>query len=141
MFEKQLQDTFQKIFGLKKVSYDAMPEGAAIEQVREQECLFVRIEDSKNTFRDAEAICRVTGTAVIVGRAEKIPFGFFSKAIRNAPKNLTKDLFFYDIESNSQQYRDLVQRSFSFVFLFSSQYDPAIGTINSVTINVEENDT
>lgn len=138
MFENDLADRFQKIFAVKKVSFDAIPEGALA--VKEQECLFVQIEESLNSIKDAKAVARVTGRAVIVGRAEKIPFGFFSKAIRKAPNSLTKDLFFFEIESNSQQYLDIVSRSFGFVFLFSSQYDPAIGSISSITVTVEEQD-
>lgn len=138
MFEKQLSEIMQNIFKVKKVSYDAVPEGADAEKVREQECLFLRIENAPLSFADGIARAKVTGTAVLIGRAEKVPFGFFSQAIMGAPKDLTKDLFFFDLESNQQQYRDIVQRSFSFIYLFRSQYDPAIGSITSVTLNVEE---
>lgn len=132
MFEKELEDKFKKIFGLSKVTYDSPGESF------EQGCLFVDIDNSKNTIKDGKAVAMVTGNAVIYGQSAKIPFGFFSKAIRNAEVELVKDLFFFDIETNTQRMRDIVQRGFSFVYFFRGQYDPDIGTITSINIEIEE---
>ena len=132
MFEKALIDKFKAIFGIEKITYDVPGDS------REQNCLFIEIENSKNTFKDGKQLAMVTGNAVIFGPSGKIPFGFFSKAIINADPSLTKDLFFFDIEANTQRFRDIVQRGFSFTYFFNSQYDPAIGTITSVDLNVEE---
>lgn len=134
MFEKELADKFQKIFGVKKVTYDTPGES------REQECLWVEIENSKNSIKDGRAKAMVTGNVVMFGSNSKMPFGFFSKAIKQADTSLTKDLFFFDIESNTQRFRDIVQRGFSFVYFFDSQYDPAIGSITSVDLITEETD-
>lgn len=136
MFEKELADKFQRIFGVKKVTYDT-PELKA-DAVREQECLFIEIEDSTNQIKDGRAKAMVTGNAIMVARSEKLPFGFFSKSIKQADPVLTKDLFFFDIEKNVPRFRDIVQRGFSFVYFFDSQYDPAVGTITSVTTTIEE---
>lgn len=132
MFEKELADKFKAIFPVKKVTYDTPGES------REQDCLFIEVEEPKFTFKDGRAIATVTGNAVMFGRNEDLKFGFFSKAIAGAPAALTKDLFFSDFESNTQRFRDIVQRGFSFTYFFNSQYDPAIGTITSVDVNIEE---
>jgi len=132
MFEKELQEKIQKIFGVEKVTYDAP--GESVEQL----CIFIDIENSKNTFKDGQVLSMVTGRASMSGPAPKIPFGFFSKAIIKAEKALTKDLFFYDIETNAQRMGDIIQRGFSFVYFFRGQHDPKIGTITSVTISIEE---
>lgn len=132
MFEKQLEEKFQKIFGVQKVTFDAPGES------QEQGCLFIEIEDSRNTIKDGRELAKVTGNAVMFARAEQIPFGFFSKAIAQANPADTKDLFFFDFEVNTRRYRDKVQRGFSFVYFFGGQYDPETGSINEVTISVED---
>lgn len=132
MLEKELADKFKAIFQMQKVTYDTPGES------REQGCLFIEIENSKQTFKDGKEIAMITGNAVIFARNEEIPLGFFAKAIARADKSLTKDLFFFDFEANTLRFRDLVQRGFSFVYFFDSQYDPDIGTITSVTTTVEE---
>lgn len=132
MFEKELETKFKKIFGVEKVTYDSPGESL------EQGCLFIDIDNCKNTIKDGKAVAMVSGNVSLYGVAPKMPFGFFSKAIRNADPELTKDLFFLDIETNTQRIRDLVQRGFSFIYFFRGQYDPAIGTITNVTIAIEE---
>lgn len=140
MFETELLDKFKAIFGLAKATYDTpTDEGSqGSNPVMEQDCLFVEIENSKNTIKDGKAVAMVSGKAVLLGRNEKIPFGFFSKAIQRADPALTKDLFFFDIEANTPRYRDLTVRGFSFIYFYRGQFDPDIGTITSVTINIEE---
>lgn len=132
MFETELKEKFQKIFELKKVTFDAPGES------NEQDCLFIEVEHSKNVIKDGSVKAMVSGNCLMYSQHEKLPFGFFSKAIKQADQSLTKDLFFYEIESNNQRYRNLIKRGFSFVYFFSSQYDPKIGSITSIETNVEE---
>lgn len=132
MFEKELEQKFQQIFGVKKVTFDAPS------SMKEQDCIFIDIENADNFFEDKKCKSKITGNAFMISRNTKIPFGFFQKAIDKADADLTKDLFFYDLEVNTTRYRDLVQRGFSFIYFFSGQYDPDVGTINSADITVEE---
>jgi len=132
VFETELSNKLKTIFGVKKVTYDLPGEA------KEQECLFIELESSKNVVKDGRVKAMVSGNAYMIAPNEKMPFGFFSKAIKQADHALTKDLFFSDIEGNAQRYRDLVQRGFSFIYFFDSQYDPAVGTITSVDITIEE---
>lgn len=126
MFEHELSEKFKRIFGVKKVTFDQPSDS------QEQECLFIEVENSWNTIKDDKAIARVTGNCIMFGNAEKLPFGFYSKRIKQADYNDTKDLFFFDIEANTRRYQNIVQRGFSFVYFFNSQYDPEHGTITSI---------
>lgn len=132
MFEKELESKLKKIFGVKKVTYDQPSD------TREQECLFLEVEVPNNSIKDGRALARVTGKATMFGSAEKLHFGFFSKAIRQASIDDTRPFFFSDIEANTKFYQNIVQRSFSFVYFFTTQYDPKIGTLTSVEITVTE---
>lgn len=132
MFEKSLADKMQRIFGVKKVTYQVPGEAA------EQETLFIDIEDAKNTITAGKARAMVSGNALLFGPGEKIPFGFFSKRIAAADPADTKDLFFYDMEANTRRYLNLVQRGISFVYFFDSQHDPETGSITSVAISISE---
>lgn len=132
MFEKELEDKFKKIFGIKKVSYDEPGENG------EQDCLFIQVENVRSNPKDGRIVARITGNAALIGPNDKLPFGFFSKCIGNAEREDLADLFFSDFETNTRRYRNLVQRGFSFVYFFDSQYDPETGSITGVTITVDE---
>ncbi len=132
MFEKDLEAKFKSIFGVKKVTYDTPGES------QEQETLFIQVEEPKFSFGDKTAKAMVTGNAVMFGRNDALTFGFFSKCIAKAPNALTKDLFFTDFETNTQRFRDIVQRGFSFTYFFNSQFDPAVGNMEGVDITIEE---
>lgn len=131
MFEQELADKLKTIFGAKKVTY------AAAGKSQEQECLFIEVEVANTDVRDGRVTGRVQGKAFMNAVAEKMPFGFFQKAIRLADPEIKKDLYFYEIENNTLLYDNIVQRGFSFSYFFNSQYDPATGSITSVDITVE----
>lgn len=131
MFEKLLSDKFQKIFGVKKVTYDEPGESG------EQECLFVEVESARNAIKDGRVKAMVSGNVVLFSTSGKLPFGFFSKKIAEADPEDTKDLFFLDFEVNSRRYRDKVQRGFSFIYFFDGQYDPETGSITSIEFSEE----
>ena len=130
MFETKLSAKFKTIFGVEKVTYNQPSES------QEQRCLFIEIEDAKNSFKAGRMLSMIRGKAVLFAQNDQLPFGFFSKAIEQHPKE-TKDLFFYDMEENTRTYQNLVQRSFSFVYFFDGQYDPDVGTIDNVNLTLE----
>lgn len=132
MFEKSLEDKFRAIFGVKKVTYDAQSNAF------EQECLFIEIDQPRIKIKDKRAIGRITGRAYMNGPNDKLKFGYFQACIDKASNALTKDLFFEEIETNDVRYRGLVQRGFSFTYFFNSQYDPSLGSIESIELNLEE---
>lgn len=132
MFEKSLEEKFKRIFGVKKITYQQPS------SMNEQEVMFIDISDARPTIKDGREKAIVRGTATMYGQADKMPFGFFAKAIQNANLSDTKDLFFSDFEMNTKYYQNLVQRDFSFVYFFDGSYDPEQGEINEVTINIEE---
>ncbi len=132
MFEKELSEKFKAIFEVSKVSFDQPGESG------EQNVLFVEIESPNFSFSDGKAKAMVTGKATIFGRNDSLTYGFFAKAIAKAENSLTKDLVFRDFESNSNRFRDIAERGFSFTYFFNSQHNPPAGNIESVDITIEE---
>jgi hypothetical protein len=131
VFEKALKDKLKEIFDLDKVTFD-LPSSS-----KEQECLFVEVQSSKNTIKDGAQIAKVTGKITVFGSLDKMPYGYFSKKIHEAGSK-AKDLFFYDFEENQGTFRNISERSLSFVFFYDGQYDPNLGTINSIQIEVSD---
>jgi hypothetical protein len=132
VFEAALEATFKAIFEVKKVTYNEISDS------QEQGCIFIEVENSRNTIKDGRQRALVTGNALMFGPYEKMPFGFFSKKIAKADPALTKPFFFFDFETNTRRYGDIVQRGFGFVFLYDAQYDPAIGEISSLEFTEEQ---
>lgn len=127
MFEKELEEKFKRIFKVNKVSFDQPAKPA-----EEQKVLFVQVDEAKNTVRDGVFESMISGQAVMYAPNSELPFGFFSKAIAQSNRDDTKDLFFSDFEANTRRYRNIVQRGFNFIYFFRGQYDPKMGTIESV---------
>lgn len=130
MFESKLKDDLKKIFDLKEVTFDAPGDS------KEQDKLFVEIETSPSNFNDGKIHFRVTGTAKMYAQADKVGFGFFARAVAKAPAQITRNFFFSDMDGNTPLYRNIVQRSFSFIYFFSGQHDPDIGSIESIKTEV-----
>lgn len=133
MFEKDLEEKLKGIFEAHIVKFEMPGEH------REQDVLFVEVEKAKTDVKDGRVHARVTGRCYFFAQAEKLPFGYFEKCIKAHP-GLTKDFFFYEIDENTRLYQNIVQRTFAFMYFFDSQYDPEIGTIESVEIEVEINE-
>lgn len=129
MFERSLKSKLQQIFAMKKATFDEPGES------QEQDCLFIQVDRSRNSFKDGRAYSRVEGRLVVFAAADKLPFAYMSKSIAEHPDE-AKDFFFFEIEENTRTYQNIVQRSVSFVYFFNSQYDPAIGTITSIETEV-----
>ncbi len=127
MFENDLKAKFKRIFGFKKTTF------ASPSESHEQETLFIEIQKANSQVRDGRINGKVTGQAFVFAESDKLPLTYLSQRIRHADLDDTKDLFFFDLESNVKGLQNLVQRSFSFVYLFNSQYDPDLGSITSTT--------
>lgn len=138
MFEQDLQDKFKKIFGVQRVSYDhpAPDTHDGQPQSEEQETIFIEIDETKTSFKDGKVYAHVTGKASMLAQNDKLPFGYFSKCIFEHSDD-TKDLFFYQFEENQRLRNNLVHRGFSFIYFFNSQYDPNLGTLTSIDLDIE----
>lgn len=128
--ESSLSELFSKIFDFKNVSF------AAPGEAREQEKMFIEVEVCRTRILDKREVARVQGKVTVFANSDKLPLGYLSKCIANHPDE-TKDLFFFDVEANSRLYENIVERGFSFVYFFDSQYDPDLGTLNQVDIDIE----
>ena len=127
-----MSDQLKKIFKVKKVSFDEPGEAG------EQDCLFINVENSINSVRDTKIKQKVDGTLTMFGTNDQLTLGYFSKCIQEAAIADKKDFHFYDFENNTKRFKDKVQRGLSFIYFFSSQYDPDKGSITSVEFNTEE---
>lgn len=127
--ENELEEKLNKIFGFKHgATYRAPSED------REQEKLFIRITNVKTKVSGDKCRSKVEGGLVVYADQQKLPFDYFEKRIEMADASLKKDFFFYDITANAPNGGELVERSASFIYFYSGQYDPNKGTINEVTI-------
>lgn len=123
--QKTLTDRLKKIFDLDEATFDLPSES------REQECIFVEIENNRSNLKDAEQVFRVSGTLRIFVQVDKMPYGYFQQKIQAADPALTRG-FFFGSEENRGTFANIGERAMSFVFLFKEQYDPAIGEIEEI---------
>lgn len=128
MFETALKSIVKTVFDFDKVTFDRPAEAS------EQECIFIEVSEARPTIKDGEQLCRVNGRLRVFANAEKMPFGYLMKKIRESSPALTKDLFFFDFEANAGVIGNIVERSMSFEYFYNSQYDPDLGTITSIDI-------
>lgn len=133
LFRADLKSRFENIFGFRKVTFDAPnPE------TNEQDTLFIEIQEARTIARKGSANCKVTGYIVVYSQYDKLPFGFFAKKIAQAAPELTRELFFFDVDLNVEKNRgmtqNLVERRTRFVFLFQEQYDPNQGTMTGLDL-------
>jgi hypothetical protein len=129
VFERTLADQLKRIFGVDKVTFDVPGES------QEQEGLFVAVDNARFRIKDARQVARVTGTVRIFASLDKMPYGYFARRLAQASAADTAGLFFFDFEENKGTFRNITERSAGFLYLFDSQYDPAIGTLNQVNLS------
>jgi hypothetical protein len=132
MFKSELQECLKRIFDFKKVSFDIPGES------QEQECLFVRVDKCNAHISDGKELARVEGELIAYANSDKLPHGYFLKAIDRAAAADVKKFFFHDIEASSVVTNNIVRRSTNFVFFYQAQYDPELGTITSVELQQSE---
>lgn len=132
MFKRSLQEKLSRIFDLDKVTFDIPGES------QEQEGVFVAVQSAKTRLKDGVETAEVRGTLHVFGVSEKLPYGYFSKCLQEADQADTKDLFFHGFEEHKGTYRNIVERSLDFVYLYSGQYDPALGTITEIDLSLQE---
>ena len=130
MIEKELLEKLTKIFGLKFNRFDSPGES------QEQDTLFIEVDRVNSRVKDGRKVGRVEGKCIVFVQADKMPHGYFAERIAAHP-DLCKDFFFSDIDENVKGLLNLTARTFSFLYFFNSQFDPAIGTITSVTTTIE----
>lgn len=122
MFRKELVSRFGKIFGLKKVTFDAPSESF------EQDTLFIEVQDVRSNVGHGTMAAKVTGSIVAFSQKDKLPYGYFAQRIAQAAPELVADLFFHDLDrealGSAARMQNIAERRASFVFLFSAQYDP-----------------
>ena len=131
MFKSTLTAQIKSIFEIDRISYDLPGES------KEQEGLFIDVSTVQARVKDGRAVARVTGVIRVFAVSGKLPYGFFVKKIDGADPADKDGLYFYNFEENKGTYRNIIERSVGFQYFFDSQYNPAIGTIESVDLTME----
>ncbi len=133
MFREELKKNLEGIFGFKKTTYDAPSEAF------EQDTLFIDVTSAKSNASQGKITSKVDGTLTVFSQANRLPFGFFNKRISNADFQLTKGLFFFDIDvdvaASPARMINISERRTGFVFLFSAQHDPNQGSLTELEID------
>lgn len=135
MFRKDLHDRLQKIFGFKKVTFQAPSESF------EQETLFVQINSPRVKVTGSSIAARVEGTLIVFSQDNKMPYGFMQKRIEEANPDLTRPLFFseidIDVATSPARLQNIHERRTNFLFLFKTQYDPNKGQLTELEFTGE----
>lgn len=131
MIETIMKERLERIFDIDKVTFDKPGES------KEQKAVFVDVSKESVRVIDAREIAKVEGVIHVFAPSNELPFGFFAKKLAKAKLEDVKG-FFFGPEENVGVYRNVAERKFDFTFLFDSQYDPAIGTITSLTTTYAE---
>lgn len=135
MFRKDLQRRLEAIFQIEKSTL------LAPSLQFEQDTLFIQIDQanprvcSKDGGRET---AKVVGSLTVFSQDNRMPFGFFTKAIERADPELTRPFLFLDIDvdlaSSPARVQNIHERRTSFVFLYDSQYDPNRGALTSIEL-------
>lgn len=135
MFRKELEDNLKKIFGFEKVSLNAPSDSF------EQDTLFVQIDQPNTRTSEGKVYAKVYGQLIVFSQHDKLTYGFFNKRIEKADVALTKKFFFYDtdvnVENSNARMQNIHERRTSFVFFFTAQYDPKLGTLTTLELEEE----
>lgn len=137
MFRKDLERRLKSIFGVKKVTFSSPADESSIGTF-EQDTIFVEISDCKSSASFGTARAKVEGTIRTFTQDDKMPYGFFTKQIQQADRELTAPLFFYELDTNvassPARIQNIHERRTRFVFLYSEQYDPNQGEMTSLKL-------
>lgn len=142
MFRNDLRDRLENIFQFKKTTFDAPSEEY------EQETLFIEIEACRPRVSGKAGglqTARVVGNLVCYSQDNKLTYGYFIKAIEQATirdRTLTAPFFFYDIDvdlaESPARMVNIHERRVSFIFFYSSQYDPDKGELSDIEFTFTE---
>ena len=127
-----LETQIKAIFDLDKVTFDHPGESM------EQECAFIDVKKNHCRVKDAREVAKLEGTLHIFAQVSKLPLDYFGKCIDLAAAEDKRGLVFLNPE-NRGTFGNIAERTIDFVFLFDSQYDPNLGTFDSIEISVTEN--
>lgn len=126
----ELKEKLGRIFDMK-TTFDSPGES------NEQEAIFIEVENIRGKVKDGLYTGRINGQIFVYGNTTKLPLGYFSKQIDQASSADKSDFWFDPAEQNINGFRNIAQRSLGFVYFFSGQYDPEVGTITSIENDIE----
>lgn len=134
MFKNDLRRRFESIFGMK-ATFNIQSEE------NEQDTMFINIDICRPRISSRDGgreTAKVIGSIIVTSQDSKFPYGFMTKCIEKADPDLTRSIFFYDVDAvvQNEGMVNIHERSTSFVFLYDSQYDPSKGELTSLDTNI-----
>lgn len=137
MFRKELEEKLSKIFGFRKTTFEA-PSDAF-----EQDTLFIEIDTARTRPSQGRIFSKVTGQLVVFSQDNKHTYGYLNKRIEQAPIEVKKNLFFYNVDTNVEsspaRLINISERRTGFQYLYSADYDPNLGELTD--LELEESPT
>lgn len=136
MIRASLKQKLEAIFGLP-VTFDAPSE--AFEQAK----IFVEIEKGRDNAGSGQVTAEYTGSLLVFTKQDALPYGFFAKKLSTADPSLTKDFFFWGLDTNNltspARYVNLTERRASFKYLYRETWQSAQGKLTDVdfSTNIE----
>lgn len=134
MIRASLKEKLEKIFGLP-VTFDAPSD--AFEQGK----IFVEIQTGRDNAGPDRVTGQYDGSIIIFGKQESTPYGFMAKKIADADSSLTKDFFFYAVDTNNltspARYVNLTERRANFKYLFRENRNAAKGSMTDVDFSTK----
>ena len=124
--EDELKKKFSKIFKVSDVDFDA-PSSS-----NEQDKLFLEVEKIVSSIKDKTEVGRVYGRGIMYSTNTKLPLNHFFRCVGLASKEDSKDLAFLRISENALVYKDVIERSFEFIYFFNRPFDPDKGSITTI---------
>jgi len=129
MFHKALEKDLLQIFGLKSLHYGTPAIG------KEQDVLFVTIEDTKIKINKGKEIGRIYGRISVIGLIGKNRSGFLLKKIDLADIKITERFVFErtEVPIVVTGYEERFNTySVDFIYFYKSEYNPPAGKITEV---------
>lgn len=135
MFKSDCELRLKNIFGINRIIFDAYSAG------KEQEAIFVDIDDIYDYAVEGDISLIVIGRLEICGPAVKMQYGWIRKKIETAKLSDTDTFIFGRKEipiKFTQNNNEFVKYSVDFVYRFFENFNPKNAKITGATINLEE---
>lgn len=135
MFKSTLEAKLKKVFGINQIIFDAFQLG------KEQEALFVDIDNAKDYTTEGNIDMLVLGRLSISGPTGKFKYGWVRKKFETANKTDTADLFLGRDElpiKFMQNNNEFIKYEVEFVYRFKESFNPKSDKIGSAEIKLQE---
>lgn len=135
MFRADLEARLKKIFGANKIIFDSFNLG------KEQEALFVDIDNARDYIITGGRGVLVDGRISICGPADKHKYGWMHSKIEMARKTETETFIFGRNETQikfQHNNNEFIKYDIDFIYRYKVDFNPISAKIESAEINSQE---